>query len=275
MERNIRAAQRFLKLVGEHDLDGLIALTAPDWTMHGGPPGRPRGPEGVRRLFATFGPIEQEWTVHDVIAEGDRVVLRGTNVCTQDEFLGVPGRGVRQVFTATFVLRMVDGLIAEVWRNADDLGRVLQLGARIVPGGEDRTVIQSRWADRGPVERVADQLVEALERRDVATLDRIYHPDLRFTAHADGTVRDRAEALHAFTRMCAVVRSIKVTVRDRQLTDTGFLSQQVLTATLADGAQLTVPMCMIVGLRDGLIVRVDEYFDPATVAPLVTLLHDD
>jgi hypothetical protein len=40
------------------------------------------------------------------------------------------------VFTATFTFRIADGLIAEIWRNADDLVRLLQLGARIVPGEE-------------------------------------------------------------------------------------------------------------------------------------------
>jgi predicted ester cyclase len=62
------------------------------------------------------------------------VVVRATNSCIQDEFLGVPAAGKRQVFTATFTFRIVDGMIVETWRNADDLGRLLQLGARIEPG---------------------------------------------------------------------------------------------------------------------------------------------
>jgi ketosteroid isomerase-like protein len=264
---NIATAQRFLQLVSDHDVEGIIALTAPDWTMHGGPPGLPRGPEGVRRLFATFGQITQQWTVEDVVAEGDRVVLRGTNVCTQEAFLGVPGRGVRQVFTATFVLRIVNGLIAEVWRNADDLGRVLQLGARIVPGGE-RSLIEARWAERGPVERVADQLVTALEGGDATTLERIYHPDLQFFTHPGGVV-DRAGALVAFRQLWPLLRDVRVHVRDRQLTDTGFVSQDLLSATLADGSRLAAPVCMVAGLRDEQIVRVDAYFDPADLAPLM------
>jgi predicted ester cyclase len=129
----VQAAERFLQLINDHDLDGLLALITPDWTMHGGPPGLPRGPEGVRRLFATFGRIEQEWTVDDVIAEGDRVVVRATNHCVQESFFGVPGRGIVQVFTATFTFQIVDGRIARTWRNAADLQRLFQLGARILP----------------------------------------------------------------------------------------------------------------------------------------------
>jgi hypothetical protein len=69
--------------------------------MHGGPPDLPQGVDGIRVLFETIGPIEQTWAVEDVIAEGDLVVTRGR--------------------------------IVETWRNADDLGRLLQLGARITP----------------------------------------------------------------------------------------------------------------------------------------------
>ena len=126
--------RRWLDLVSAHDVEALCALTAPGWTMHGGPPGLPAGPAGVRALFATFGPIEQRWTVDDVVAEGDRVAVRATNHCLQESFLGVPAHARWQTFTATFVFRVANGLVHETWRNADDLGRLRQLGARVVAG---------------------------------------------------------------------------------------------------------------------------------------------
>jgi len=126
-------ARRWLELVSDHRVDELCATTAPGWRMHGGPPGLPPGPAGVRALFATFGPIDQHWTVDEVVAEGDVVVVRATNTCMQDRFLGVHGRGRPQTFAAMFMHRIADGLVAETWRVADDLGRVLQLGARIEP----------------------------------------------------------------------------------------------------------------------------------------------
>jgi predicted ester cyclase len=125
-------AVRFLDLVSAHDIDGLIDLVTDDWTMWGGPPALPHGAEGLRVLFSTIGSVDQTWTIDDVIAEGDRVVTRATNTCVQEEFLGVPAAGITQVFTATFTHRVADGRIAETWRNADDLGRVLQLGASVV-----------------------------------------------------------------------------------------------------------------------------------------------
>ncbi len=134
IEDNKIIAQRWIELISEHKIEEICEITAPTWKMHGGLPGLPLGPEGVRKLFGSFGPIQQKWTIEDVIAEGDKVVMRATNTCIQESFLGIPSRGRQQTFTATFIHYITDGKIIETWRNADDLGRVLQLGARIEPG---------------------------------------------------------------------------------------------------------------------------------------------
>jgi len=126
-------ARTFLDLVSAGDVEAMAELITPDWRMYGGPPNLPPGREGLQVLFGTFGPIEQTWTVDDVIAEGDRVVIRATDNVIQDDFMGIPAAGVRQVFTATFIHRISEGRIAETWRNADDLGRMLQLGVRLMP----------------------------------------------------------------------------------------------------------------------------------------------
>lgn len=148
-ESNKRLARRWLELVSEHRVEELCAATAPTWTMHGGPPGLPAGPDGVRELFRTMGTIDQTWTIHEVIAEGDLVVVRATNSCLQETFFGVPGNGRRQTFTAMFMHRIAGGTIVETWRNADDLGRVLQLGARIVPEPNDAaTTLPPLWIPR-------------------------------------------------------------------------------------------------------------------------------
>ena len=51
IEENKRMARRFLALVGEHKVEELCEMIAPTWTMHGGPPGLPPGPDGIRELF--------------------------------------------------------------------------------------------------------------------------------------------------------------------------------------------------------------------------------
>ena len=134
IEENRIIAQRWMELISQHKIEEICEITALNWKMHGGLPGLPLGPEGVRKLFGSFGAIQQKWTIEDVIAEGDKVVIRATNTCIQESFLGIPSRGRQQTFTATFIHYIADGKIIETWRNADDLGRVLQLGAGIEPG---------------------------------------------------------------------------------------------------------------------------------------------
>jgi len=134
IEDNKIIARRWLELISAHRIEEICAMTAPTWTMRGGPLQLPSGPDGVRELFRLIGPIDQQWTIEDVIAEGDKVVVRATNTCVQESFFGIPGRGRQQTFTATFIHRIADGKMLETWRNADDLGRIFQLGGRIEPG---------------------------------------------------------------------------------------------------------------------------------------------
>src|SRR4051794_3791780 len=77
LEDNKRIALRWFDLVTQGRVEELCAMTAPTWTMHGGPPSLPAGPDGIRALFASFGRVEQTWSIQDMIAEGDKVAVRG------------------------------------------------------------------------------------------------------------------------------------------------------------------------------------------------------
>ena len=120
-------AMRWFELISEHKIEEICAMTSPDWKMHGGPLGLPVGPDGVHELFRTIGKVKQQWTIEDIIAEGDKVVVRAINTCWQESFFGLPSHGRAQRFSAMFIHRIVDGKIHETWRNADALGRLLQL----------------------------------------------------------------------------------------------------------------------------------------------------
>jgi ketosteroid isomerase-like protein len=121
------------------------------------------------------------------------------------------------------------------------------------------------------VEQIADRFVAALESGDAAALERLYHPRLRFAVRTAGTEFDRAGALANFRTIWVHLRDVRVEVVDRQRTERGYLCQQVLTATTAAG-RLSVPMCMVVDVADGMIVAVDEYLDTAAVGSLADLL---
>jgi ketosteroid isomerase-like protein len=123
--------------------------------------------------------------------------------------------------------------------------------------------------------RIADRFVRVLETGDVADLERLYHPDLRFTVRTAGTAFDRDEALANFRQMWTLLQDVAVEVVSRQATASGFIVQQVLSAIGPSGQLVRVPMCMIFTLRAGLIVGIDEYFDSAAVAPLLDEVAPD
>ena len=51
-------------------------------------------------------------------------------------------------------------------------------------------------------------------------------------------------------------------IRREALPD-GFLQQHVLEATLPDGTKWAMDACCVIRMKDGLIVRLDEYIDSA------------
>jgi steroid delta-isomerase-like uncharacterized protein len=67
--------------------------------------------------------------VEDMIAEGDKVVLRYTLEGTHEgELFGIPPTGKQLSVKGIAVERVSDGKIREHWRVTDELGMMQQLG---------------------------------------------------------------------------------------------------------------------------------------------------
>lgn len=73
-------------------------------------------------------------TFEDVIAEGDKVVTRGTFSGThQGEIMGIPPTAKHVTFSVVHVDRVVDGKVVEHWGQADTMSLMQQLGVLPVP----------------------------------------------------------------------------------------------------------------------------------------------
>ena len=77
---------------------------------------------------------DYQHTIDDMIAEGDKVVVRwtsrGTHLGEWATPLGpIPPTGKSVVFTAIHIFRIVDGKIAERWAEVDVLGMLQQVDA--------------------------------------------------------------------------------------------------------------------------------------------------
>jgi len=67
--------------------------------------------------------------VEDLIAEGDKVVGRQVVTGThQGEHMGIPPTGKAVTYNEIFILRFVNGRIAETWGVVDVLAQMRQLG---------------------------------------------------------------------------------------------------------------------------------------------------
>ena len=124
------------------DLAAVDDLVAPDFVAHGrGGSEATRGREAFREWLRwyTSAFTEREWTVHDVISEGEKAVARNSGWVTyRGGLLGIPSRGQRVLETGILILRVEDGLVQELWSEMSDLQLVMQLGAFPLPAqGEE------------------------------------------------------------------------------------------------------------------------------------------
>ena len=109
-------------------------LYTPDFVLHDPGSQTPAGGVNSREDFKQylsgfFASLPGQFTIDDMIAEGDKVVTRWTYRSThQGQWRGVSPTSKEVTFTATGTLRFVDGKVAETWQNVDNLGVMRQLG---------------------------------------------------------------------------------------------------------------------------------------------------
>ena len=125
------------EVLNKRDLGLLDELVQTSYIEHDPLPGQRMGLEGMkdryRMLIEGLDPI---FAVEDVIAEGDKVVVRwvnsGTNV---GEFLGMPPTGRSFSVAGIDIYRLEDGKLAEHWHVVDVFGQMQQLGFLPAPQG--------------------------------------------------------------------------------------------------------------------------------------------
>ncbi len=68
-------------------------------------------------------------TIEDVVAEGDKVVVRLSVEGTHTGHALAPATGRKAAFTAIVIARIANGQIVEAWNAIDQLGILHQIGA--------------------------------------------------------------------------------------------------------------------------------------------------
>jgi predicted ester cyclase len=126
----------FEEVLDKRNLDVLDEIVATDCIIH-----RPEASEPIRGLDAFKKALEKilqvysefATTIHDLIAEEDRVACRlSHSAVNRGEWTSRIGRhavaGKTVSWPAIAIFRIRDGKIAEEWVNRDELGMLIELG---------------------------------------------------------------------------------------------------------------------------------------------------
>lgn len=133
-EENKTIVRRLIEEVWNgRDLTVVDELCSVTFTMHDpSAPDLAKGPDAAKAyitaMVAAFPDLHM--TIHDLLAEGDRVSLRWSAEGTHEgELNGVAPTSHRVSVHGQAIYRIADGMIEEDWIVVDTLGMLQQLGA--------------------------------------------------------------------------------------------------------------------------------------------------
>ena len=117
---------------------------------------------------------------------------------------------------------------------------------------------------------LADRLFGAIERGEYDTVDGMWADDVTVWHCGDSRDNDRVRALKVIRWFIDVTTTRGYEILDRHVFDGGFVQQHILRASGADEISIEMRVCIVVKVNaEGLITRIDEYFDPTDMAPLM------
>jgi steroid delta-isomerase-like uncharacterized protein len=114
--------------------DAVDELLSDDFISHG----TPSSGDGKADMKAAIGRVSKaladvEFTIDDLIGEGDRVATRVTSKARQvGPFMGMPPTNKSYAIGEIHIFRIADGKIAEHWHQLDAITMMRQLG--LLPG---------------------------------------------------------------------------------------------------------------------------------------------
>ncbi|WP_205876884.1 nuclear transport factor 2 family protein [Mycobacterium camsae] len=125
------------------------------------------------------------------------------------------------------------------------------------------------------ITELADQLFSAIESGDRATVERMWSPAIavwRTDGRRDPTTcDDKPRALRVIDWFISETATRGYEILDRRVFEDGFVQQHVLHATGHGGQGIAMRVCIVIKLdTEGLIDHIDEYFNPADLAPLLS-----
>lgn len=120
------------------------------------------------------------------------------------------------------------------------------------------------------LDEVARRLFGAIERADKAGVAAMWSDDVTVWHAGDPEDNPRHRALHVIDWFIDATAERRYEVLERQFFAGGFVQQHRLHAHGRNGASISLRVCIVIKVgADGLITRIDEYFDPKDIEPLM------
>lgn len=110
---------------------------------------------------------------------------------------------------------------------------------------------------------LADRFIEAIQTGDIETVKACYHPDVLVWLNTVGVGVDRQTNLEVLAGFIGKTSGRTYQNRRVQAFPGGYVQQHLLRATHIKGPVLELAAILVCQVKDGVIVRLDEYFDSA------------
>lgn len=124
------------------------------------------------------------------------------------------------------------------------------------------------------VVEAADRLFTAIENGDKSAVERLWSDHIAVWRPGARRDNDKARALRVIDWFISATTERHYEILDRRLFDdgsvSGFVQQHILHAAGHADQSISMRVCIVIRVgANGLIDRIDEYFDPAEIAPLL------
>jgi steroid delta-isomerase-like uncharacterized protein len=210
------------EVLNQQNLDLVDEICAPDYVYHCPPNPDIHGTEGFKHFLATtfIAFPDGQYTVEDMVAEGDKVALRWTATGThQGEFMGIPPTGNQMTVTAIVIHRIASGKIVEEWANINFLGLMQQMGA-IPPDREEYTWGEPLAVTGDPGETEANQEIvrrfaaEVMNQGNLSVADELIAADCLYHFPGNLSINSLESIKQWVSGLRAIFPDIQITIED-------------------------------------------------------------
>jgi ketosteroid isomerase-like protein len=137
--------------------------------------------------------------------------------------------------------------------------------------GSDRRQVHNAVSNEAT--KLADALGAAIHARDVVAIRKIYADEIVVWHGSTGQAQTKDKNAELLAAVFKVASRLEYVDIRRHVIDGGIVQQHRLIGRFADGRSMPdLNACLVIKVRDGKIIRIDEYFDGATYAEVWTLL---